>query len=150
VGRVSLAVPDGSDGVKVSTMSPLALTRELSRGFEQTLEALPAALATESFGILTEIDVTGVFAKKLEVPFRRYRIFGACNPNLAKRALDATLVAGVMLPCNIVVWERDDGGTTVATVDPRVHPLVQSHPAMVELAEDVVARLERVLGKLEV
>jgi uncharacterized protein (DUF302 family) len=129
-------------------MPPFANVVELTSGFDQTLANLPPLLAEQGFGVLTEVDVTGVLAKKLGLPFRRYRILGACNPQLAHRALQANLLAGVMMPCNLVVWERDDGGSTVATIDPRQAPAAAADPAIAELANEVQARLEKLLRSL--
>jgi uncharacterized protein (DUF302 family) len=125
-----------------------ALTRPLNYGFDEALERLPPALAGEGFGVLTQIDVTSVFAQKLGQSFRRYRILGACNPTLAHRALSSTLLTGVMLPCNVVLWENDDGTSTVAAVDPTLNPAATAEPAIGELAGEVKARLTRVLDGL--
>jgi len=129
-------------------MSDFALNKELSVTYEEALAALPAALSTEGFGVLTQIDVDGVLKQKLDVPFRRYKILGACNPKLAHRALSADLVAGVMLPCNVVVWESDEGRASVAAVDPRQTAAARANPAIAELAEEVGTRLARVLERL--
>jgi uncharacterized protein (DUF302 family) len=129
-------------------MNDYALSKPLSLKFDEAVAKLPEALATEGFGVLTQIDVQNVFAQKLQAPFRRYRIFGACNPSLAHRALNSTLYAGVMIPCNVILWEEDNGTTTVAAVNPVQAPAAQAEPAIAELARDVVARLERVFTKL--
>ncbi len=129
-------------------MTQFAITKPLSLSFDEALAALPEALRTEGFGILTQIEVDSIFQQKLGKPFRRYRILGTCNPTLAHRALSANLIAGVMLPCNIVLWERDDGKAEVAAVDPRVNPAALAEPAIAELANEVHARLSRVVGQL--
>lgn len=129
-------------------MNDYALSKSLSLSFDEAVAHLPGALSTEGFGVLTQIDVQSVFAQKLQVPFRRYRIFGACNPTLAHRALNSTLFAGVMIPCNVILWEEDNGTTTIAAVNPVQAPAAQAEPAVAELARDVTARLERVFGKL--
>ncbi len=125
-----------------------AMQRELEVGFDDAVARLPAALGGEGFGVITQIDVDTVFAQKLGQPFRRYRIFGACNPALAHRALSASLVAGVMLPCNVVLWEGDDGRAVVTAVDPTASPAAAADPAMAELASEVRQRLDRVLVAL--
>jgi uncharacterized protein (DUF302 family) len=130
-------------------MSEFALSKELSSSFERALAALPGALGSEGFGVLTQIDVAGVFDQKLGKPFRKYTILGACNPALAHRALSANLLAGVMIPCNVMVWERDDGRAAVAAVDPLQTAAAAGDPVIGELARDVRSRLDRVLGKLE-
>ena len=128
-------------------MSEFALSKSLESKFDDAVAKLPGALAGEGFGVLTQIDVQSVFAEKLNAPFRRYRIFGACNPKLAHHALTSSLLAGVMIPCNVILWERDDGTTTIAAVDPVQTPAAKSDPAIAELAKDVLTRLERVFEK---
>ncbi len=130
-------------------MNDYALSKSLTLKFDDAATRLPEALSTEGFGVLTQIDVQSVFAQKLQMPFRRYRIFGACNPTLAHRALTNTLFAGVMIPCNVILWEADDGSTTIAAVNPLQAPAAQAEPAIAELARDVVGRLERVFAKLD-
>ena len=130
-------------------MSDFAISKQLSLSFDEALLAIPEALKTEGFGILTQIEVDSVFKQKLDVLFRRYRILGACNPKLAHRALSANLMAGVMLPCNVVVWEGDDGNAQVAAIDPRLAPAAVADPAIGELAQEVYVRLTRVVALLK-
>jgi uncharacterized protein (DUF302 family) len=129
-------------------MAVYAIQRKLSLSFDEALARVPDALAKEGFGVLTEVDVHAVFAQKLQLPFRRYRILGACNPKLAYRALSSTLLAGVMIPCNVIIWEDDDETASVAAVDPIQASAAQAEPAIAQLAQDVRARLERVFGLL--
>jgi uncharacterized protein (DUF302 family) len=130
-------------------MCDFAISKQLSLSFDEALVAIPEALKTEGFGILTQIEVDSVFKQKLDVPFRRYRILGACNPKLAHRALSANLMAGVMLPCNVVVWEGDDGKAQLAAIDPRLAPAAVADPAIGELAQEVYVRLGRVVALLK-
>ncbi len=125
-------------------MSEFALSKDLHSKFDDTVARLPEALAGEGFGVLTQIDVQSVFAQKLNQPFRRYRIFGACNPKLAHHALTSNLLAGIMIPCNVILWERDDGTTTLAAVDPVQTSAAKADPVIADLAKDVLARLERI------
>ena len=83
--------------------------KTLSMSFDDALIKVPEALKSEGFGVLTEIDVQNTLAQKLQVSFRKYRILGACNPTLAHRALSAEIDAGVMLPCNVIIYQQDDG-----------------------------------------
>ncbi len=126
-----------------------ALKREV-RSYDEALAALPNALAGEGFGVLTEIDVKETLKKKLGVEFSRYKILGACNPTLAHRALSAERDIGVMLPCNVVVYERagGGGGAVVVAIDPMQTVAAQSE-ALKPIAEEVRGRLARVLEKLE-
>lgn len=129
-------------------MTDAPLRRELALSFDAALEKLPAALQSEGFGVLTEIDVQTTLKKKLDVDFRRYRIFGACNPKLAHGALEVSLDVGVMLPCNVVLYETDDGKTVAVAVDPMKRFAAEGPPGLDEVAADVETRLVRVLDHL--
>jgi len=127
----------------------LGLKKVLRSGFEDALVRVPEALKTEGFGVLTEIDVTDTLKKKLNVDFRRYRILGACNPPLAHQALQADLEVGLMLPCNVIVYEADDGKAVVAAVDPTQTAAARQNLQVRGVAEVVRAKLEQVLARLE-
>lgn len=123
------------------------IRRELAIDFDQALARLPDALRSEGFGVLTEIDVSATLQAKLGVEFRRYRILGACNPALAHRALGVALEIGVMLPCNVIVYERDGGGATVVAIDP-TQTIAAQHPELAPIAQEVGDRLGRALARL--
>jgi uncharacterized protein (DUF302 family) len=124
--------------------------RELSIDYEQALAQLPEALKKEGFGIITEIDLQQTFKTKLGVDFRRYRIFGACNPSFALQALQKDARVGVLLPCNVVLYEKEDGKAVVGAIDPMqtLGATTSGDSGLAELARDVGARLERVLTGL--
>jgi uncharacterized protein (DUF302 family) len=126
-------------------MTP-GIRKTLAIGYDAALASLPDALRSEGFGVLTEIDVRDTLRAKLGVEFRRYKILGACNPPLAHRALQADLGVGVMLPCNVIVYEEGDHAIVTA-VDP-----MQTFAAQDErfrpIAEEVRAKLARVLDRL--
>jgi uncharacterized protein (DUF302 family) len=123
-------------------------SKKVNAGFDEAVEQVTEALKGEGFGILTEIDVKAVMKKKLDLDKRPYKILGACNPQLANQALSAEPDIGLLLPCNVVVREDDDGSVTVAFMDPSaVLDLVQ-RPEIHDLAADVKARLERVRDAL--
>lgn len=124
------------------------MRKELRSGFDEALSRVPAALKEEGFGVLTEIDVKDTLAKKLGAEFRRYRILGACNPGLAHQVLQADLDVGVMLPCNVVVYEGDDGRAIVTAVDPVQTAAAVTNPAVRAVAETVREKLARVLDRL--
>ncbi len=129
-------------------MASFGMTKVLTMSFEEALARVPEALRTEGFGVLTEIDVKDTMKKKLDVDFRRYRILGACNPPLAHRALEANLEVGLMMPCNVIVFE--DGGTTVVkAIDPMQTLAAQGDPRLREVASLVREKLGRVLDSIE-
>ena len=123
------------------------LKRVVEHSYEQALAKLPAALGAEGFGVLTEIDVKETLKKKLGVDFRRYKILGACNPSFAHQALTKEIDVGAMLPCNVVVYERDDGKTVVAAIDPMA-TLAANRPDLAPIAAQVRERLARVVAGL--
>ncbi|HVV82085.1 MAG TPA: DUF302 domain-containing protein [Kofleriaceae bacterium] len=122
------------------------MKRTLAIGYDAALERLPEALAGEGFGVLTRIDVRDTLKAKLGVDVRRYQILGACNPPLAHRALSAEPDIGVMLPCNVAVYEEGEHAVVVA-VDP-LETIAAGNAALRPIAEDVRARLVRVLDRL--
>jgi uncharacterized protein (DUF302 family) len=124
------------------------LKRELKTSYDEALARIPDALKTEGFGVLTEIDVAATLKAKLGADFRRYKILGACNPPLAHRVLSTRLDAGVLLPCNVVVYEGDDGRAVVHAVD-SMQTVASGDPALVETAALVREKLARVLERLD-
>jgi uncharacterized protein (DUF302 family) len=127
---------------------PVQTRRRLEMGYDEALAQLPAALKTEGFGVLTEIDVQDTLRKKLGAEFRRYRILGACNPELAHRALQIELEIGLMLPCNVIVYEADDGKAVVSAIDPTQTVGGADNPRLTELAGIVRDKLARALARL--
>ncbi len=117
--------------------------------FEVALERITAALQEQGFGVLTSIDVQQTLKKKLDRDFRRYVILGACNPTLADRALHAELEIGLLLPCNVVVYEREPGTSTVAAMAPLPAMGLIGNPAVVAVAKEADARLRAALARLE-
>jgi len=105
-------------------------------------------LATEGFGVLTEIDVQATLKKKINVERRPYLILGACNPTLANQVLEAEPAVGVFLPCNVDIFEGEDGTTYVQTIRPSVAFALIDNPKVKPIADEVDARLRRVLDKL--
>jgi uncharacterized protein (DUF302 family) len=136
------------EGPVTETPSGFGLRRVLKLGYGEALARVPEALRAEGFGVLTEIDVRDTLKKKLGVDFRPYKILGACNPPLAHRVLEADLDVGLMLPCNVIVYEGEDGRTIVSAVDPMQTAAARGNPAIAEVAAEVREKLRRVLGRL--
>ncbi len=122
---------------------------ELAIPYDKAIEKATQALKAEGFGILTEIDVKATLKKKLDVDFRRYVILGACNPPLAHRALSADLDVGLLLPCNVVVYETDENHSVVGLIDPIAMLGVLPSPELGPVADEARARLLRVAKSLE-
>lgn len=116
--------------------------------YEQAIEKVTSALKEEGFGVLTEIDVQATLKQKLDVDFRKYMILGACNPSLAHEALKVENEIGLLLPCNVIVYE-DDGKSVVSIVDPVSMFGVVKNPDLDSVAEDARARLQRVIKSLQ-
>ena len=128
-------------------MPGFTLRKDTQQRFDAVLSQLPGLLQEEGFGILTRIDVADTLKQKIGVDFRRYQILGACNPKLAHRVLSTDLEVGAMLPCNVVVYEDDGGGTVVLAIDP-LQAIAAASPAVRPVAEEVRARLVRVLARV--
>ncbi len=122
------------------------LSKTLAIGYDAALAKVPDALKAEGFGVLTEIDVRDTLKAKLGVDFRRYKILGACNPPLAHRALQADLQIGVMLPCNVIVYEEGDHAVVTA-VDP-MQTIAAQDERLKPIADEVRGKLARVLERL--
>jgi uncharacterized protein (DUF302 family) len=113
--------------------------------FEHAIEKVTEELKKEGFGVLTTIDVKETLKKKIDVDFKKYTILGACNPKLAHGALQVEEELGLLLPCNVIVYEKDDK-TVVSIFDPLVMTVVVDNPEMKLVAEEVKSKLKRVLA----
>jgi uncharacterized protein (DUF302 family) len=132
----------------VLAVASIGIQKTLDMGFDDALTKIPEALKSEGFGVLTEIDVQQTLKKKLDVNFRRYRILGACNPSFAHKALQHSLDVGMLMPCNVIVYETDDGRTVVSAVDPMQTMAAQGDPEMRPLADAVRQKLKKVVDSL--
>jgi len=123
-------------------------SKTLDVPFDQAIDRVTAALKTEGFGVLTDIDVAATMKAKLGADFRPYRILGACNPKLAFRALELEDKIGTMLPCNVIVQEHGGGKVEVSAVDPAASMQAIDNPELAAVATEVQARLKRVIDSL--
>jgi uncharacterized protein (DUF302 family) len=124
------------------------LARELNTSYEEALIKVQEALKEEGFGVLTTIDVQSTLKKKLDVDFRKYVILGVCNPFYAFQALQADLDAGLLLPCNVIVYETDDNKVFVSAMNPvSVLNVIQNEKLEI-IAEAVSTKLQKVMEKV--
>lgn len=134
--------------VEQTTQYGMSIT--VTDGYERTAQRTREELAKEGFGVLTEIDVAATLQKKIGVGFRPYVILGACNPGLAHRALSTELDIGLLLPCNVIVYEGSNRGTTVvAAMDPVAAMGLAGNEMVRPIAEEVKSRLKAVLTAVE-
>jgi len=118
--------------------------------YDQAIARTRAALADEGFGVLTEIDVKKTMKEKLDMDFRPYVILGACNPTLAHQALQADLGVGLLLPCNVIVYDNGNETSTVEALDPEAAlGIVGDNPAIATVAREARMRLRRVVDSLD-
>lgn len=129
--------------------SPYGIGITVPVNHDEAVERTRQALSAEGFGVLTEIDLSGAFRAKLGVDFRQYTILGACNPKLAHQAVSEELDIGLLLPCNVIVYQADEPGTSVvAALDPVAALSLAGNDAIAPMAAEVRSKLERVLDAL--
>lgn len=127
-------------------MAPYTNQYRVDAAFDETIDAVTDALSEEGFGVLADIDMQAAFQNKLDKEYARYRILAACNPPLAYDALDVDFELGALLPCNVVVYETDEGKTGVSVVDPRELMSIVDNEDLEPIVEDVANRLEAALA----
>ncbi|HET9112297.1 MAG TPA: DUF302 domain-containing protein [Burkholderiales bacterium] len=120
----------------------------LTLTYDQAIDKVTEGLKQEGFGVLTEIDVQATLKKKLNADFRKYKILGACNPAMAFEALKAEDKIGTMLPCNVIVQEREDGRIEVSAVDPVASMSAIHNTQLGQIASQVQAKLKAVIDHL--
>ncbi|MBI5729514.1 MAG: DUF302 domain-containing protein [Ignavibacteriales bacterium] len=123
-------------------------SKSVQHSFDEAIAKVTEELKKEGFGILTEIDVKETLKKKLDVDFRKYKILGACNPPFAYKALQAEETLGVLLPCNVVVQEKEGGKVQVSFVNPMESMQAVKNPALEEIAAEVSSKLQKVLENI--
>jgi len=122
-------------------------SKTLDLSFEQTIEKVTEELKKEGFGVLTTIDVKDTLKKKIDVDFKKYTILGACNPPIAHKALQTEEEIGLLLPCNVIVYEKDDK-TKVSMFDPMLMTNIVDNEKMEPIAKEVKEKLQRVLAEV--
>ena len=114
--------------------------------FDDVVDATNAALKDEGFGVLCDIDIQATLKEKLGEEFRQYRILGACNPPLAYEGLTEDIELGALLPCNVIVYEKDDGDIVVSAIDPEQLVGIADNDALESISTEVTERFNRVLA----
>ena len=122
--------------------------KTVKRSFEDVDGALRNALMDVGFGIITEIDVQKTFKEKLDIDYIKYRILGACNPTLAKQALDRQPEVGMLMPCNVIFWENEDGTVTISAVDAELQLKATDQEDLVQLGRDVDGLLRQAVDSI--
>ncbi len=133
----------------MATTQDYGIRKTLDLGFDEAVGRTRDLLQEEGFGVLTEIDMKAKVKEKIGADMQRYLILGACNPPLAYKAVQAEPEIGLLLPCNVIVYEGKDGKTVVSAMDPDVMvKMIPDNPTLHEVAKDARARLERTIAKL--
>ena len=122
-------------------------SKTIDLAYEQAIEKVTAELKKEGFGVLTSIDVKDTLKQKINVDFKKYTILGACNPPIAHKALQEEEELGLLLPCNVIVYEKE-GKTCVSIFDPMVMTWIIENDNMKPIATEVQERLQRVLNEI--
>jgi len=123
--------------------SELEVSKVVDLSYEEAVARIRATLQEQGFGVLTEIDVRAVLKEKLAVDFRKYVILGACNPTFAHKAFSTDLRVGLLLPCNVIVYEDDNGQTVVSALNPEAALEIVGNDALRTVAAEVAARMRQ-------
>ena len=123
-------------------------TKTLASSFDEAVQRTTDALKTEGFGIISEINMHEKFKEKLGVDFKKYRILGACNPAYAYKAVQLEEKMGTMLPCNVIVIDKENGTTEVSAVNPIASMMAIHNPELEPIAAEVTEKLKRVIEVL--
>ncbi len=129
-------------------MARYAITKKLDCGYAEAVEKARSAFREEDFKVLSEIDMTEHIKKTLNKKFRQYAILGVCDPRLSYKALTVETDMGLMIPFNIIVYENDEGGSTIAAIDPVISMAVIENPAIALVAKEIRERIEKAVGRI--
>ena len=130
----------------MSVMKDMAIGKTVDCGFDEAITRVTAKLKEQGFGVLTEIDVQKTLKEKIGAEFRRYRILGACNPPFAHQALKAELNVGLLLPCNVIVYETDDGRVQVTGFNPEAMLAAFNRKELVDVAAQIKTRMQAAIS----
>ncbi len=122
--------------------------QQIDQTFEQTEQNLRQSLTEEGFGVITEIDVKNIFKQKLNSDYKKYKILGVCEPNTAYKVLAIDEQIGLLLPCNIVIWENNDKSTSVAAIDAKVQLAITEISELTSNADEINQRLKAAVDKI--
>jgi uncharacterized protein (DUF302 family) len=125
-----------------------SFTKTINASFEQAIQKVTDALKTEGFGIITEIDMKATMKNKLDVDLYNYRILGACNPHFAYRALQAEDKIGLVLPCNVIVQEKNDGEVEISAINPTATMRAIDNDDLQSVALEASDSLKRVIDSM--
>src|SRR5512137_13982 len=128
--------------------TPYGISTHTTLDYSQAREAIIASLKQEGFGVLTEIDMQATMKAKLNADLRPYTILGACNPPLAYQALTSEIEIGLLLPCNVIVYAADDGGSVVSAMNAIAAMEFTGNPALKPVAEQATQKLKAALARL--
>jgi uncharacterized protein (DUF302 family) len=124
------------------------VSKKINGSFDDATTKIKDALQQEGFGVISEIDMKEKFKEKLQVDFRNYKILGACNPKLAHQAIQQEANIGVMLPCNVLLQEHENGEVEVTAINPMETMAAVDNPNLTSLAEEVSQKLKTAIDKL--
>ena len=122
--------------------------RQINQTFDHTEESLRKTLTEEGFGVITEIDVKNIFKQKLNSDYKKYKILGVCEPHTAYKALSIDEQIGLLLPCNIVIWENEDKTTSVAAINSSVQLAIAGISQLTEHADQINQKLRTAVDKI--
>ena len=125
-----------------------SIGKKVKLSYDEALEKVTQELKKEGFGVLTEIDVKATLKEKLDVDVPRYKILGACNPPFAHKALEAEPGIGLLLPCNVIVYESEDGETNVAAINAKAMLSIIGRDDITQIANEVNERLKKVIDNV--
>lgn len=134
--------------MEVKKLSNYSFGGETKLSFDEAIIKVTESLKEQGFGVLTEIDAKKVLKEKLDIDRRPYKILGACNPNFAHKAIDMEPNIGTLLPCNILVYENENGEVVISAMNPEVALTLVGNPEIEDIAKEVTSRIEKALSKL--